>query len=111
MSEEKKKRGRPPLSEEEREAKRIAHNRNSSERHKKTGYSAQKKYQQTHKEQYQEYQKKQRGSIYEPKLRIPIDRKEDLTNLLEREGVSLTQMFAALVQDKYGVNLLDDDNL
>ena len=57
MSEEIKKRGRPPLSDEEREAKRIAHNRSASERHKKTGYSAQKKYQQAHKEQYQEYQK------------------------------------------------------
>lgn len=107
--EDAKRRGRPPLSSEER-AKRIESRAiKSNEYHKSSGYSAQTKYRQAHLEQYREYKEAARKRIYEPKIRIPFDKKEDLSLLLQRENLSLTQLFVTLVLEKYGLDLSSNE--
>lgn len=105
----KKKRGRPPLSPEIK-AERIAlKNASTNAYHKKNGYAAQEKYRQAHPEKYRAYRETARGRTYEPKLRIPIEKKDELASLLQSEGVSLTQMFVTLVMEKYGINLSSEN--
>lgn len=105
----KKRRGRPPMSPEMK-AERVARkNASTNAYHKKSGYAAQEKYRQAHPEKYRTYREAARGRTYEPKLRIPIDKKDELASLLQSEGVSLTQMFMALVMEKYGINLSSED--
>lgn len=89
-----KKPGRPPLSPEEREARRIAKNKRGNARQKERGYPARKSYVERHK-----------GEIYEPKLRIPSSNKQDLERLLSETGLTITQLFVGAVKEKYGVDL------
>lgn len=107
--EEAKKRGRPSLSSEERGKRTEARAVKSNEYHKISGYSAQTKYRQAHLEQYREYKEAARKRTYEPKIRIPIDKKEELSSLLQRENLSLTQLFAVLVLEKYGLDLFSNE--
>jgi hypothetical protein len=96
-----KKRGRPALSEEEREARRIAHNQKTNERHKANGYASQKRCNAAYREAH-------RGEIYEPKLRIPSSKKGELQDLISKTGLTLTQLFVGAVEEKYGVILHED---
>lgn len=82
------------LSLEEQERRRIARNKRDNAYQKEHGYAAQKRYQEAHK-----------GSYYEPKIRIPYQNKDLLTDLLARENVSLTQLLISLVREKYGIDL------
>lgn len=90
MPDEVKKRGRPPLSPEEKEAHRIAKNKRDSERSKANGYIAQKKYRSEH---------------YVVRFGLPIKSKETLEDLLHSEGMTAAQMFCHLVYEKYGILL------
>lgn len=90
----KNKGGRPPLSSEEREARRKAKNKRDNERKKAQGYTAQKKYRENRK-----------GRVYEPKLTIPASKKDALFQLMERTGMTTTQLFVTAVEEKYGVDL------
>lgn len=101
MEEEKKKRGRPPLSPEEKEKRRIVRNKSAADRHKKNGYVAQKKYRNSHPEKY--------NQNYEPKIRIPLEKKDVLTKLIGQTGLTITQLFVGAVEEKYGVNLSGND--
>ena len=92
--ETKKKGGRPPLSPEEREERRKAKNRRDNERKKAQGYTAQKKYRENRK-----------GRVYEPKLTIPVSKKDALFQLMEQTGMTTTQLFVSAVEEKYGVDL------
>lgn len=94
----KKKVGRPQLSPEERELRRIAKYKRDNERKKAQGWVAQKKYRATHKPQ-----------VYEPKLRIPLSKKETLKTLLAETNLSATQLFVGAVEEKYGVILSDKE--
>lgn len=98
MSTEPKKRGRPPLSPEKKAERVIAKNKSTNEAHRKSGYSAQKKYRASHPEVY-------RGRTYEPKLRIPMDKKDTLAQLMAQTGLTITQLFVGAVEEKYGVIL------
>lgn len=98
MSEEKKKRGRPPLPPEVKAERVAQRNAYKSAYHKRTQYAAQKKYKATHPEVY-------RGKYYEPKIRVPLDKKESLVSLMERTGLTITQLFIGAVEEKYGVIL------
>ena len=109
MSEEKKKRGRPPLSPEEKERRRVAKNAAVAAYHKSTGYAAQNKYKKANPERYREYNRRARETVYEPKIRLHMSKKAVLQSLLQAEGLSLTQMFTTLVLEKYGIDLADDD--
>ena len=90
----KKKRGRPPLSPEEREAHRKAKNKRDNERKKAKGYTAQKNYRENRK-----------GQVYEPKLVIPASKKALLFELMKSAGMTTTQLFVTAVEEKYGVDL------
>lgn len=110
MSEEKKKRGRPPLSPEEKERRRVAKNATVAAYHKSTGYAAQNKYKKANPERYREYNRRARETVYEPKIRLHVSKKEALQSLLQAEGLSLTQLFVTLVLEKYGIDLTGDDS-
>lgn len=110
MNEEKKKRGRPPLSPEEKENRRVAKIANVAAYHKKTGYAAQNKYKKSNPEKYREYNRRSREKVYEPKIRLPLSKKETLQDLLKAEGLSLTQLFAVLVSKEYGIDLTGGDS-
>ena len=97
MSNEHKKVGRPPLSPEEREARRIAQNKMSVERHKRNGYAAQKKYRAAHPEKY--------NQNYQPKVRIPLEFQHIIERLTQETGLSITQLFISAVEEKYNVDL------
>jgi hypothetical protein len=91
MSDElKKKRGRPPLSPEMKavsKSKKQAYNNAYKKAH---GYVSQKKY---------------HSMQYEPKIRVPVEKKKMLIDLLATENSSLTGMFVSLVKEKYGIDL------
>lgn len=107
MANESKRGGRPPLPPEEREARRIAKNKRTTEWHKSTGYAAQKKYKAAHPE----HRANERGRVYEPKIRIPMELKENLEILMNETGLSITRLFVSAVEEKYGVVLhYDIDN-
>ena len=92
----KKKRGRPPLSPEKKTERIIAKNQSTNAYHKKTGYAAQKKYKASHPEVY---------CAYEPKIRMPVDKKDVVTQLTAQTGLTITQLFVTAVEEKYGVIL------
>ena len=101
MDNEKKKRGRHPLSIEEREARQKERNKRSAEIHKKNGYAAQKKYREEHpfNEVY-----------YEIKIRVPKKNKEIVSGIIKQSGMSATQFFASLVQEKFDINILRQED-
>lgn len=90
MPEEVKKRGRPALSPEEKEARRIAKNKRDNELKKQRGYPAQAKY---------------RAARYMPRIYLSTKSKGALDALLQKENLSLTQLFINLVYDKYDILL------
>ena len=100
MSDTPKKKGRPPLTPEEREARRVAQNKSAMERHKKNGYAAQKKYRAAHPEKY--------NQNYEPKVRIPLEFKATIESLTQETGFSITRLFISAVEEKYQVVLHRD---
>lgn len=110
MADEKKKRGRPPLPPEEKERRRVAKNATVAAYHKSTGYAAQNKYKKANPERYREYNRRARETVYEPKIRLHVSKKEALQSLLQAEGLSLTQLFVTLVLEKYGIDLTGDDS-
>ena len=97
---EKKGRGRPPLSPEEKELRRIEYNRRSNEHHKKTGYVAQKKYKGTHPEVY---------DFYQPKVNIDKQYVDVLKSLVEKNQMTISEFFVDAVEKVYGVALSKKD--
>ncbi|MGN1121582.1 MAG: hypothetical protein ACI4RV_04375 [Eubacteriales bacterium] len=91
---------RVPLTPEEREARRIAQNKMSVERHKRSGYAAQKKYRAAHPEKY--------NQSYEAKVRVPLEFKPIIERLTKETGLSITQLFISAVEEKYQVALHRD---
>nr|DAO56456.1 MAG TPA: hypothetical protein [Caudoviricetes sp.] len=92
----KKKSGRPPLSPDEREARRKAKVQRDNNRQKERGYPAHKKYVEKH-----------RGEIYEARLRLPADNRHLLEELLSNTNLSVTQLFTGALKEKYGVDLME----
>ena len=95
----KNKKGRPPLSAEEKEARVIEQNKKSAAAHKESGYAAQQKYRETHPEKYDNY---------EPKIRIASEFRGTLSKLLSKTGLSITNLFIGAVEEKYNVKLRKD---
>lgn len=94
MADEGKKHGRPRLTEEEKAARAIERKKYDAERFKKNGYSYQKKYRETH-----------RGTLYEPKIRIPIEYKPVFDKLLSDTNMSITELCLTSLEEKYHVIL------
>ena len=107
--EEKKKRGRPPLPPDLRAKKKSGVSAT-----KEGGYVAQKKYYRANKEkilsQKKTYRDSKKGTIFEPRLRVPVFSKEKLEKLCADTGLSITHLFFSLVKEKYGVDLLTPDS-
>lgn len=94
MPEEVKKRGRPALSPEEKEAKRIAKNKRDNELKKQKGYPAQVKYREA-----------RRGTVYEFRVNIPLEKKSELEHLIDATGLSKTELFCLAIHEKFGIDL------
>ena len=105
MSETRKKRGRPPLTPEELEARRITNNKRSVEWHRSTGYAAQKRYKESHPDQRTRERARERAKTYEPKVRIPMEFKGIIESLTNDTGLSITRLFISAVEEKYNVVL------
>ena len=73
------------------------------------GYATQKKYHATHPEKVKEWRRKQKerekGTIYEPKIRLQIEYKPVLEKLLADTGMSITTICLTALEEKYGVVL------
>lgn len=73
------------------------------------GYATQKKYHATHPEKVKEWRRKQKerekGTIYEPKIRLQIKYKPVLEKLLADTGMSITTICLTALEEKYGVVL------
>ena len=114
MANENKRRGRPPLTDEQREERRIMANQKQAERHKRNGYAAQKKYHASNDpRKEQEWRKiskeRQRGKYYQPTLRIQKKFQDTISELSLQTGLSINQLFLAAFEEKYHILLHDND--
>ena len=77
---------------------------------KEGGYLTQNAYKANHpdrvRKQKREEKRRERKRIYEPKIRMPIENKVILTNLLDTTGLSISELCLGAVEEKYGVTLL-----
>lgn len=83
------------------------------------GYAAQKRYRQNHPDRVREQARKRRLknkvkdlrslSLYEPKLRIPLENKPTFERLLAETGMNITQLCLSALEEKYGVTLQKTD--
>lgn len=103
--EEKKKRGRPPLTDEQKEMRRIEANKKQADRHKRNGYASQKKYKEAHPDKEREWHKISRARYYMPTLRIPKEFHANLVELSNQAGLSINQLFINAVEEKYNIVL------
>lgn len=108
MSDTKNGRGRPSLTPEELETRRIERNKRSVAWQKSTGYAAQKRYKESHPEQRALERARYRAKTYEVKVRIPMELKATVESLTQNTGLSITQLFISAVEEKYGVVLHRD---
>lgn len=93
MADGNKRRGRPPLTDEQREERSI--------RRKAMAVKRQQKYAAAHPEKV----KASRQRYYEPKVRIPIENKPILEQLLIDSGLSFTSLCLEAIEEKYSVTL------
>lgn len=91
MTDEIKKRGRPPLSDEERERRRKEKNKRDNERKKEQGWVTQKKY---HTE-----------VVDTIKITIPKGGRDIIKQIAEDNNTSMTAIIVDAVEEKYGVKL------
>ncbi len=92
MENEKRSRGRPPiLTPEEKEQRRIEYDKRRNERHKETGYAAQKRY---------------KNKVHEIKVIIRQEFKATIDELVAKTGKnSPAELFLDAVAEKYNVTL------
>ena len=88
---EQRGRGRPRLTDEEQEQRRIKRRKYDAERLKKSGYSAQKTYR---KKNYREC-----------KILIRNEYSNELDALLDSTGLSISELFIGAVEEKYDITL------
>lgn len=74
------------------------------------GYAAQKKYHSSNdpakeREWRETTRQRQRGKVYEPKIRVLIEYKPALMQLMADTGKSLTSLCLTALEEKYGVVL------
>lgn len=74
------------------------------------GYAAQKKYHATNdpqkeREWRERSRERQRGKVYEPKIRVQIEFKPALIQLVADTGMSLTTLCLTALEEKYNITL------
>ncbi len=99
MAEEKKKRGRPPLSPEIKAERIKAHQAASADWHKKNGYSSQRTYREKHK-----------GERYDIRISMPAKNKSKLLSLSTNLQKSPSELFFDAILTQYGVDLKKSDD-
>lgn len=110
MELQKKKIGRPPLSEEERAARAKARVRKSNEQRKATGWERDKKYRASHPD-YQKKQYANRMAKYHAlTIRIPRESKPAFDSLLASTGKTISELVLEAVEEKYNVTLHNNNN-
>lgn len=110
MADDSKKRGRPPLTDEQKELRRIEANERQAKRHKRNGYASQKKYHENNdpekeKKWRETSRERRRGKYYEPTLRMPKEFQAVLSELSKQTGLSINQIFIGAVEEKYDIVL------
>jgi len=108
-NENKRPKGRPPLSPEEREQRRIERNKRSNARHKETGYAASKKYNEANKDAVldgaRKRSKKMRDKYSDLGILILREKRDALEQVLKETGLSITDLFIGAVEEKYSIVL------
>jgi len=107
-TENKRPRGRPPLTPEQLAERKIEYNKRSNSHHKKTGYAAQRKYEKENPEQGKLRGKKRR-EIYND-IRVPILREnsDNIEKVSQQENKSIPELFILAFEEKYGITLKKD---
>jgi len=95
----KKGRGRPPLTAQEKEERRIANDKKRNIIHKKSGYASQKK-----------YIKNNAGKFHQIRVTIDPKYKDVLYDLVARTGMdSPSKLFLDAIEKVYGIALQEVD--
>lgn len=105
MSEIKKKRGRPPLSPEERELRRIERNKRSSEAHKKSGYAADKRYRENNPDKISKKNRIYRNKNDSLTVTLSKEYRSVIDRLTNETGLSISDLFITAVEMQYDVKL------
>jgi hypothetical protein len=108
QNEVKRGRGRPPLSPEERELRRIENIKRSNEWHKASGYASKKKYKAKHPEKVTESNAVFRKNHNIITIFIPKELRPELDRTLLVTGLTITALFTNAVEEKYGIKLTKD---
>jgi|GEM_PF-1740046 len=105
----KRPRGRPPLTPEQREESRIRNNKRTNQHHKNTGYASQKKYNESNKESVSEgsriRSKKVREKYCDLGILILREKRDELNRILEDTSLTITDLFINAVEEKYNISL------
>lgn len=88
-----KKRGRPPLTDEQRKERNT--------RRRAMAVKRQQKYVASHPDKI----KALREAYYEPKVRIPIEHKGIIDELRIATGLSFTELCLTAIEEKFNVSL------
>jgi len=99
MSEEKKKRGRPPLPPEMKAEQIKARRAASASWHKQNGYSSQRNYREKH-----------RGERYDLRVSMPAKNKSKLLELSASLQKSPSELFFDAIFTQYGIDLKNSDD-
>lgn len=108
MADDSKKRGRPPLSDEQKAMRKNKTSKPGISATKEGGYASQKRYRANHPEKVKEWQHR----YYEPKVRILQEYRAELERLARETQLTLSELFISAVEEKYCVVLhkhLDKD--
>lgn len=107
--ESKKKRGRPPLTPEQKAMRQKKVSKPGISSTKMGGYASQRRYKENHPDKVKEWQRR----YYEPKVRVLQEYRADLERLCRETQLTLSQLFVGAVEEKYCVVLqkhLDKDD-
>lgn len=100
-----KKRGRPALPEEERQARRRASYKKQTEKRKLSGWAVDKRYAATHPEIRAKKYANWTAKYYSPKINIPRECKPDFDALLASTGKTISELTLGAIEKQYGVKL------
>ena len=100
-----KKRGRPPLSDADRELRRIERNKKSNEAHKRSGYAARKKYEKNNPEKVRKIKIKSSEKYSDIHIYIPKEYKPILDEIIFDAKLSITDFFLSAIEEKYNIKL------
>ncbi len=105
---EEKKRGRPPLSEEERKARSRERQQKYYASHKDQKRERDERYRANHPDLQVRKHAKRVEKYYSPKINIPREAKPIFDSLLASTGKTISELVLDSLEKQYGVNLHAD---